>query len=82
VGRNERSIYRCLARSRTWFSTGCVRTRCCNEGRRGSSRRAQASRATDHLKIGIGYNFTDFSDELTDLSYDDRGVFLNLVGSM
>ncbi len=36
----------------------------------------------DHLKIGIGYNFTDYSDDLTDLSYDDRGVFLNLVGSM
>jgi hypothetical protein len=36
----------------------------------------------DHLKIGIGYNFTNFSDDLTDLSYDDRGVFLNLVGSM
>jgi len=36
----------------------------------------------DHLKIGIGYNFTDFSDDLTDLSYDHSGVFLNLTGSM
>ncbi len=36
----------------------------------------------DHLKIGIGYNFTDFSDDLTDLSFDNHGVFLNLTGSM
>jgi len=36
----------------------------------------------DHLKIGLGYNFTDFSDDLTDLSYDHQGVFLNVTGSM
>ena len=36
----------------------------------------------DHLKIGIGYNFTDFSEDLTDLSFDHHGVFLNLTGSM
>ncbi len=36
----------------------------------------------DHLKLGLGYNFTDFSDDLTDLSYDHSGVFLNLTGSM
>ncbi len=34
-----------------------------------------------HFKAGIGYNFTDFSDDLTDLSYDDHGVFFNLVGT-
>jgi len=34
----------------------------------------------DHLKLGIGYNFTDFSDDLTDLSYDSQGVFINAVG--
>ena len=33
----------------------------------------------DNAKIGIGYNFTDFSDDLTDLSFDDNGVFLNLI---
>ncbi|WP_461395022.1 SdrD B-like domain-containing protein [Deferrisoma sp.] len=33
-----------------------------------------------NLKFGVGYNFTDFSDDLTDLSYDDRGWFVNLVG--
>jgi flagellar motor protein MotB len=37
---------------------------------------------TRHLKIGTGYNFTDFSDDLTDLSYDHRGVFLSLTGAM
>jgi hypothetical protein len=36
----------------------------------------------DHLKIGLGYNFTDFSEDLTDLSYDHHGVFLNVTGSM
>ena len=36
----------------------------------------------DHLKLGLGYNFTDFSDDLTDLSYDHQGVFLNITGSL
>ena len=36
----------------------------------------------DHLKIGLGYNFTDFSEDLTDLSFDHHGVFVNLTGSM
>jgi len=35
----------------------------------------------DHLKAGIGYNFTDFSEDLTDLSYDNHGIFFNVVGS-
>ena len=36
----------------------------------------------DHLKIGVGYNFTDFSDDLTDLDFDHQGVFLNLTGTL
>ena len=36
----------------------------------------------ENLKVGVGYNFTDFSDDLTDLSYDHHGVFFNLVGSL
>jgi hypothetical protein len=36
----------------------------------------------DHFKVGIGYNFTDFSDDLTDLSFDHQGVFLNLTGAL
>ncbi|MGY8803445.1 MAG: hypothetical protein ACKVK6_04330 [bacterium] len=35
----------------------------------------------DHFKVGVGYNFTDFSEDLTDLDYDDHGWFLNMVGS-
>jgi hypothetical protein len=35
-----------------------------------------------NLKVGAGYNFTDFSDDLTDLSYRHQGTFLNIVGSM
>lgn len=33
-----------------------------------------------NLRIGAGYNFTDFSDDLTDFDYDHKGWFLNLVG--
>ncbi len=36
----------------------------------------------DNLKLGVGYNFTDFSEDLTDLSYDHHGFFLNLTGSL
>ena len=34
----------------------------------------------DHFKVGVGYNFTDFSDDLTDLDYDHEGWFLNVIG--
>ena len=34
-----------------------------------------------NLKAGVGYNFTDFSDDLTDLKYNHHGVFLNLIGT-
>ncbi|MCC6532384.1 MAG: OmpA family protein [Burkholderiales bacterium] len=33
------------------------------------------------VKLGVGYNFTDFSDNLTDLSYRSRGVFLNVLAA-
>ena len=36
----------------------------------------------EHMKVGVGYNFTDFSDDLTDLSYDNQGVFFNFIGSL
>jgi hypothetical protein len=36
----------------------------------------------EHLKIGAGYNFTDFSDDLTDLSYDHQGAFVNVIGTL
>jgi hypothetical protein len=33
----------------------------------------------DNAKVGIGYNFSSFSDDLTDLTQDDQGLFVNLV---
>lgn len=33
----------------------------------------------NNTKIGVGYNFGNFSDDLTDLTYNDEGVFLNLI---
>lgn len=34
----------------------------------------------ENFKIGLGYNFGRFSDDLRDLTLDDQGVFFNLVG--
>jgi hypothetical protein len=36
----------------------------------------------EHVKVGLGYNFTDFSENLTDLSFTHQGAFLNVIGSM
>jgi hypothetical protein len=33
-----------------------------------------------HMKIGAGYNFTDFNDDLTDNDYDSDGIFIDVVG--
>ena len=35
-----------------------------------------------NLKFGVGYNFTDFSDDLTDLSFDSQGMFINVIGKI
>jgi hypothetical protein len=34
-----------------------------------------------NFRIGVGYNFTEFSDDLTDFDYDHKGWFLNMVGT-
>jgi len=34
----------------------------------------------DHVKVGVGYNFSDFSDDLTQLDYKHQGLFINLIG--
>ncbi len=34
----------------------------------------------NHIKAGVGYNFSDFSDDLTQLDYRHQGLFINLVG--
>jgi flagellar motor protein MotB len=36
----------------------------------------------EHVKVGLGYNFTDFSDDLTELSYDHSGAFLSVTGTL
>ncbi|HZV61574.1 MAG TPA: OmpA family protein [Methylophilaceae bacterium] len=36
----------------------------------------------NHVKAGVGYNFTDYSDDLTDLDYRSRGWFINVLGTM
>jgi flagellar motor protein MotB len=36
---------------------------------------------TENVKIGVGYNFTDFSDDLTDMSYRSHGFFLNALAT-
>jgi hypothetical protein len=33
----------------------------------------------EHIKAGVGYNFSDFSDDLTQLDYKHHGLFVNLV---
>ncbi|MEM1149147.1 MAG: hypothetical protein AAGI03_01115 [Pseudomonadota bacterium] len=35
----------------------------------------------ENVQAGVGYNFGSFSDDLTDLTFDDEGLFLNLVAS-
>ena len=34
----------------------------------------------DNVKVGVGYNFGIFSDDLRDLTLDDQGVFMNVIG--
>jgi hypothetical protein len=34
----------------------------------------------ENFKVGLGYNFGRFSDDLSDLTYDDHGIFINAVG--
>ena len=36
----------------------------------------------DHAKVGVGYSFSDFSDDLTDLNHRSKGMFLNVIGKI
>jgi hypothetical protein len=36
----------------------------------------------ENFKVGVGYNFTDFTDDLTDLDYESEGWFVKVVGTM
>ena len=33
----------------------------------------------NNAKIGVGYNFGSFSSDLTDLTFDDEGMFVNII---
>jgi hypothetical protein len=35
----------------------------------------------ERFRIGVGYNFTDFSDDLTRVDFDHKGWFLNVSGN-
>ena len=34
----------------------------------------------NHFKAGVGYNFSDFSDDLTDMDFRSQGWFINFIG--
>ncbi len=34
----------------------------------------------NNVKVGVGYSFSDFSDDLTDQSYTSHGPFFNILG--
>ncbi len=36
----------------------------------------------ENVKMGVGYNFGEFSDDLADQTFDDSGIFFNLVGKL
>ena len=36
----------------------------------------------DNFKVGVGYNFGEFSDDVSDVTYDEGGVFFNVVGKL
>ena len=36
----------------------------------------------NHIKLGVGYNFSKFSDDLTDMDYEHQGLFINIIGKM
>ena len=48
------------------------------EGNQSGSLITLSKAFTEQLNLGIGYNFTSFSDDLTHLDYDVSGWFLNL----
>jgi hypothetical protein len=36
----------------------------------------------NYIKLGAGYNFSNFSDDLTNLDYKHQGFFINLLGKI
>jgi hypothetical protein len=67
---------------REWSSVVEARTmQAWQAGDRRSSYLAGLCRHVDeHAKSGIGHNFTNFSDNLTDMSYSSHGWLSNVLG--
>ncbi|HEY6011230.1 MAG TPA: OmpA family protein [Nitrospirota bacterium] len=36
----------------------------------------------NYVKFGAGYNFSEFSDDLTQLDYKHQGLFINIIGTI
>ncbi len=36
----------------------------------------------NYIELGVGYNFSKFSDDLTQLDYKHQGLFINLIGEI
>ncbi len=51
-----------------------------NDGQKGGMLVSLDKDINQYMKVGIGYNFTDYSSDLTDLDYDHQGWFLNILG--
>ena len=39
-------------------------------------------RSGDRIEMGVGYNFTEFSDDIRDAGYNRRGWFIDLIGKL
>jgi len=65
-----------------WLIEGRVLDAISAEDRRSGFLTALYWHMNRNVKLGGGYNFTDFSDDLTDLSFDDEGFFINIIGKM
>jgi hypothetical protein len=35
-----------------------------------------------NIKLGIGFNSSSFTDDLTNLDYDHQGLFINIIGKI
>jgi opacity protein-like surface antigen len=51
-----------------------------NDSERGGLLVSLDRHLTDNFRVGVGYSFVDFSDDLTNVDYDFKGWFLNAVG--
>jgi outer membrane protein OmpA-like peptidoglycan-associated protein len=68
---------------RKWDLVGELRTLIATEAKdqRSGALAAVYYHVAKSMKVGVGYNFTDFSDDLTDLSYHSNGWFFNVMAT-